>query len=51
MLPLHHISISINSDKIYFLEEGKIVDSGTHKELLKKNKNYKILYEMENKKK
>lgn len=47
----HRLSTIINSDKIYFLEEGKIVDSGTHKELLKKNKNYKILYEMENKKK
>ena len=47
----HRLSTIINSDKIYFVEEGKIVDSGTHKELLKKNKNYKILYEMENKKK
>ena len=46
----HRLSTIINSDKIYFVEEGKIVDSGTHKELLKKNKNYKILYEMENKK-
>ncbi len=43
----HRLSTVINSDKIYFIDDGKIIDSGTHKELMKKNKEYKKLYELE----
>lgn len=43
----HRLSTIVDSDKIFFLNEGKIEDVGTHKELLKKNKNYKKLYEAE----
>ncbi len=43
----HRLSTIINSDKILFLNNGKIEASGTHKELLKKSKEYKTLYESE----
>lgn len=43
----HRLSTVINSDRILFLEDGVIKDCGTHKELLKKNKEYKLLYQAE----
>lgn len=43
----HRFSTVINSDKIYFMEDGVIKASGTHKDLLKKSKSYKELYELE----
>jgi len=43
----HRLSTVINSDRILFLNDGKIEDCGSHKELLKRNKNYKHLYEAE----
>ena len=43
----HRLSTIINCDKIFFIDDGKIIDSGTHKELMKKNKDYKKLYESE----
>ena len=46
----HRLSTIINSDKIYFIDNGTIIDSGTHIELLQRNNDYKKLYELENKK-
>lgn len=43
----HRLSTIINCNTIYMLDNGKIVDSGTHTELLKKNKDYKKLYNSE----
>lgn len=43
----HRLSTIINSDRILFIKEGYIVAEGTHKELLKKSKDYKELYESE----
>ena len=43
----HRFSTIINSDRIYYIEDGKVLDYGTHKELLKKCKQYKNLYESE----
>ena len=40
----HRLSTIINSDNIFMLEDGKIVGSGTHKELIKKSKKYQNLY-------
>ena len=45
----HRLSTIINCEKIYLLDNGKIVDNGTHKELLKRNKKYKELYNLESK--
>ena len=45
----HRLSTIMNCNKIYMLDKGKIVDSGTHKELLKNNKEYQKLYNSESK--
>ena len=43
----HRLSTIINCDKIFILEDGKISATGSHKELLRDNKYYKTLCEME----
>lgn len=43
----HRLSTIINSDRILYLEDGKIIAEGTHKELLKTCSSYKELYESE----
>ena len=43
----HRLSTIINADRILYLDNGKIVAEGTHKELLKKCAEYKKLYESE----
>ncbi len=44
----HRLSTIIDADEIYVVDQGKIVDSGTHQELLKKSKIYNQLYLSEN---
>lgn len=46
----HRLSTVINSDKIFLIDDGKIIDSGSHENLLKNNKEYKELYNLELKK-
>lgn len=46
----HRLSTVINSDLIMMVDNGKITASGTHENLLKTNKEYKKLYDMELKK-
>ena len=43
----HRLSTIIDSDIIYVVDKGKVIDSGTHEELLNKSKIYKKLYETE----
>ena len=43
----HRLSTIMDADIIYLVDKGKVVDSGTHNELLKTNKTYKNLYETE----
>ena len=40
----HKLSNVIDSTKIYYLEDGYILESGTHKELITLNKGYASLY-------
>ena len=40
----------LNSDKIYVVDEGKIIGEGNHKELLEKSLIYKNFYEKQIKK-
>ena len=40
----HRLTTIINCDKICFIENGKIIASGTHEELLKSCPEYKHLY-------
>jgi len=43
----HRLSTIMNCNKIYILDKGQIVDCGTHKQLLKTNRNYQKLYNSE----
>lgn len=40
----HRLSTIIDADIIYLIEDGRLIDEGTHNELIKKNKTYKKLY-------
>ncbi len=44
----HRLSTIKNVDKIFFLENGEIVDSGTFDELFDKNKSFKSMFLAEN---
>ena len=46
----HRLSTIIHSDRILYLEDGKIIAQGTHHELLKNCPSYQRLYESEIKK-
>ena len=47
----HRLSTILNSDRIFVMNQGLLVESGTHKELiLKKNGYYRDLYEIQFKK-
>ncbi len=41
----HRLSTILNSDKIYVMDAGKVLDSGNHEELLKKSETYKNFYD------
>ncbi|WP_417430292.1 ABC transporter ATP-binding protein [Halpernia sp.] len=41
----HRLSTIVNADKIIVMEHGKIVEEGTHKELLAQNGYYSTLYQ------
>mgnify|MGYP001442875392 FL=1 len=41
----HRLSTILNSDKIYVIDSGKIIDQGKHQELVKNSKIYKNFYE------
>jgi len=41
----HRLSTILNSDKIYVVDSGKIIDSGKHEQLLIQSKVYKNFYE------
>ncbi len=45
LIVAHRLSTVIDSDKIFVVDNGKIIDSGSHKDLLKKCDFYKNLYE------
>ena len=43
----HRLSTVIHSDRLVLIDDGKILDIGTHQELIKRNEFYKNLYELE----
>ena len=46
----HRLSTMLNSDNIYVLEKGRVVDSGNHENLLKNSQVYKNFYNRQIKK-
>ena len=46
----HRLSTILNSDKIYVIDAGEVVDEGTHEQLLADSKVYKNFYEKQIKK-
>ena len=47
----HRLSTILNSDKIFVVENGEIIASGKHEDLLKDSMQYKNFYEKQIKKK
>ncbi|MBN1214342.1 MAG: ABC transporter ATP-binding protein [Candidatus Lokiarchaeota archaeon] len=43
----HRLSTIINSDRILVLDKGKIIEKGSHEELMKKNGFYQHLFELQ----
>ena len=41
----HRLSTILNSNNIYLIDSGKVIDSGTHENLLIKSSLYKNFYE------
>ena len=41
----HRLSTILNANKIYVIENGKILEHGTHDDLLKNSQTYKNFYE------
>mgnify|MGYP002516307132 FL=1 len=43
----HRLSSTIMADMIYLFENGEIVESGTHEQLMKQNDRYAKMYQMQ----
>ncbi|MCB1025264.1 MAG: ATP-binding cassette domain-containing protein, partial [Acidobacteria bacterium] len=43
----HRLSTVVKADLIVVMEKGRIIESGTHAELLEKSGKYKLLYELQ----
>ncbi len=44
----HRLSTIVNADEIVVMNQGELIEQGSHKELLEKNGVYRKLYEMQN---
>ena len=46
----HRLTTTVNADYIYLFEHGKVIEQGTHEELMKLNKKYKEMFTSQSKK-
>jgi ABC-type transport system involved in Fe-S cluster assembly fused permease/ATPase subunit len=49
VISAHRLSTIHNADRIYVLEYGKVVESGTHNDLIKRNGTYAAMYTLSQK--
>ncbi len=43
----HRLSTTVNADKIYVMEKGSIIESGTHKQLMEQNGTYAYMFRLQ----
>lgn len=43
----HRLSTTINADRIFVMEKGRIIESGSHDELMKKNGTYAYMFNLQ----
>lgn len=43
----HRLSTTVGADKIYVMEDGEIIESGTHAELMEKNGTYAYMFNLQ----
>ncbi|MDE6767619.1 MAG: ABC transporter ATP-binding protein, partial [Eubacterium sp.] len=43
----HRLSTTVNADKIYVMENGKIIESGSHSELMAQNSTYAKMFNLQ----
>lgn len=43
----HRLSTTVNADRIYVMENGEIIESGSHKELMEKNGTYAYMFNLQ----
>ncbi len=43
----HRLSTTVNADRIYVMENGKIIESGSHKELMELNGTYAYMFNLQ----
>jgi len=44
----HRLRSTVNADRIFVLDRGQLVESGTHKELFESGTFYRLLWEKQN---
>ena len=43
----HRLSTTVNADRIYVMENGEIIESGSHKELMEQNGTYAYMFTLQ----